>query len=151
MVPVDARALGLLEVLILAVIRVFGQHSDALWSDRRRFATPAGDAGVSYRASAAEWVVRLLALRRLSATMLAQCAALRREAGRCWTVLVTAHQAGRAQGCWLSVRALEQLGAAGGAGGAYALHSQTIQALAQKLDANLATGTALRKEKATQG
>jgi len=104
-----------------------------------------------YRTSATQCVVRLVALRRLSAPTLAQCAALRREAGRCWTDLVAAHQAGRAQGRWLSVRALEQLGAAGGASGAYALHSQGLQALAQKLDANLATATALRKEEAAQG
>jgi len=104
-----------------------------------------------YRAGVTQCVVRLVALRRLSAARLAQCAALRQEAGRCWTDVVAAHQAGRAQGRWLSVRELEQVGAAGGSGGAYALHSQTIQALAQKPDANLATATALRKEEAAQG
>ncbi len=104
-----------------------------------------------YRARTTQCVVRLVALRHLCATTLAQCAALRQEAGRCWTDLVAAHQAGRTQGHWLSVRELEQLGATGGSDGAYALHSQTIQALAQKLDANLATATELRKQEAAQG
>ncbi len=99
-----------------------------------------------YRASATRCVVRLLPLRCLCATKLAQCAAVRQEAGRCWTDLVQAHQQARQQGQWLDVRVLEQLAA-----GRYALHSQTIQALAQKLDANLATATALRKQEAAQG
>ncbi|MFI5274827.1 MAG: transposase [Ktedonobacterales bacterium] len=71
-----------------------------------------------YRTGATQCVVRLIPLRRLSAATLAQCATLRREAGRCWTDLVAAHQAGRAEGRWLSVRDLEQLAAAGGPGGA---------------------------------
>jgi putative transposase len=104
-----------------------------------------------YRTSATRCAVRLIPLCRLSAATLAQCAALRREAGRCWTDLVADHQQARAQGRWLSVRELEQLGAAGGAGGPYALHSQTIQALAQKLDANLATATQVRQQEAGQG
>jgi hypothetical protein len=60
---------------------------------------------------------------------------------------MAAHEVGRSQRRWLAVRELEQRGAAGGAGGAYARHSQPIQALAQKLDANLATATELRKQK----
>jgi putative transposase len=115
------------------------------------FARHEGDGGMPYRTSATRCIVRLIPLRRLSAAPLAQCAALRQEAGRCWTDLVAAHQRARAQGRWLSVRELEQLGAAGGAGGPYALHSQTIQALAQKLDANLATATELRQQEAAQG
>jgi hypothetical protein len=79
-----------------------------------------------YRASATLCVVRLIPLRGLSSTTLAQCAALRREAGRYWTDLVAAHQQARQQGQWLSVREMEQLGATGGPGGPYALHSQTI-------------------------
>jgi putative transposase len=104
-----------------------------------------------YRSAATQCVVRLIPLRRLSAATLARCAALRREAGRCWTDLVVAHQAARAQGRWLTVRELEQLGAAGGPDGSSALHSQTIQALAQKLDANLTTATELRRREAVQG
>jgi putative transposase len=104
-----------------------------------------------YRTSATLCVVRLIPLRRLSATTLTQCESLRQEAGRCWTDLVAAHQTGRAQGRWLSVRELELLGAAGGPGGPYALHCQTIQALAQKPDANLATATELRKQEAAPG
>ena len=92
-------------------------------------------------------VVRLLPLRHLLASTLAQCAALRREAGRCWTALVHAHRQAREQhGPWLSVRALEQLAA-----GPYALHSQPLQALAQQLDANGATATALRQQEGDSG
>src|SRR5262245_9306747 len=87
-----------------------------------------------YRTSPTECVVRLLSLRRLAPAQLAACATLRQEAGRCWSALVAAHQAGRAEGRWFTGRELEQLGAAGGAAGPYALHRQTIQALAQKLD-----------------
>src|SRR5262249_10823136 len=78
-----------------------------------------------YRTSVTQCIVRLIPLRRLSASTLAQCVALRREAGRCWTDLVVAHQDGRAQGRWLSVRELEHLGAAGGPVGQYALHTDT--------------------------
>jgi putative transposase len=104
-----------------------------------------------YRASATQCVVRLIPLRRLWATTLAWCAALRRDAGRGWTDLVAAHQ--RARPGTLALRA--RVGAAGdpagGPAGPYALHSQTVQALAQKLDANLATATELRKREAAHG
>lgn len=99
-----------------------------------------------YRSRATLCVVRLVVLRHLPGMTLAQCAALRQEAGRCWTNLVKAHQQARQQGQWLDVGTLEQLAA-----GQYALHSQTIQALAQKLDANLTTAAELRKQEASQG
>jgi hypothetical protein len=104
--------------------------------------------GMPYRTRATPCVVGLIPLRRLCPATLAQSAALRREAGRCWTDLVAAHQPTRATGHGLSRRELEQRGAAGGAGEPYALHRQTIQALAQQLDANRATATDRRKQEA---
>ena len=77
----------------------------------------------------------------LSAT-LAQCQALRAEAGRLWTDLVTLHAQARAQGQWLSAGELEQATK----GGQYALHSQSVQALCQKFAANVETATELRRQ-----
>jgi hypothetical protein len=54
-----------------------------------------------YKTSPTACVVRLVPLRRLHASQLAQCAALRAEAGRCWAELVAAHQLGRERGGWL--------------------------------------------------
>src|SRR5499427_9042897 len=95
-----------------------------------------------YKHTSTQCVVRLVALRGLSSTTLAQCAALRQEAGRLWTALVQLHGAARAQGQWLSAGELEQATK----GGQYALHSQSVQALCQKLSANLDTATALRRQ-----
>ena len=97
-------------------------------------------------AKEAGYVTRQLVLRRLSKGQEAQCETLRREAGRCWSDLVTMHKTGREQGQWISVREMEQHSANG-----YALHSQTIQALAQRLDTNLQTAKALRERQATAG
>ncbi|HEX8033229.1 MAG TPA: hypothetical protein VF510_05245, partial [Ktedonobacterales bacterium] len=98
-------------------------------------------------AKEAGYVTRLIVLRRLSKGQEAQCEALRREAGRCWSDLVTMHKTGREQGRWISVREMEQRSANG-----YALHSQTIQALAQRLDTNLQTAKVLReRQTATSG
>jgi len=52
-------------------------------------------------------VVRLVTLRGLAASTLAQCQALRAEAGRLWTDLVTLHGQAQAQGRWLSEGDLE--------------------------------------------
>src|SRR5262249_24847831 len=108
-----------------------------------------------YRTSATQCVVRLIPLRRLSPATLAQCAALRQKAGRCWMDLVASHQQARQQaqrqGQWLGGQALEQLAASGEPAGPYALHSQPLQALAQQLDANLATATTMRPEEGAQG
>lgn len=71
----------------------------------------------------------------LSASTLAQCQALRQEAGRLWTDLVTLHTQARAQGQWLGAGELEQATK----GGKYALHSQSVQALCQKLAATVDT------------
>jgi len=87
-------------------------------------------------------IVRLVALRGLSAATRAQCQALRAEAGRLWTDLVAMHTQARAQGQWLSASDLEQATK----GGQYALHSQSVQALCQKLAANVVTATALRRQ-----
>src|SRR5258708_13611761 len=94
----------------------------------------------------ASYVTRLVLLRALPPRQQAQCEALRREAGRCWSELVTLHRERREQGAWLSTRDLELYAA-----NRFALHSQTLQALAQRLDANLQTGRALREQEATKG
>lgn len=97
-------------------------------------------------AKEAGYVTRLIVLRRLSKGQEAPCEALRREAGCCWSELVTMHKTGREQGQWISVREMEQRSANG-----YALHSQTIQALAQRLDTNLQTAKALRERQSATG
>lgn len=99
-----------------------------------------------YKTRQSRCVVRLVPLRGLSPAQAAHCAALRAEAGRCWARLVEAHHTSREQRAWLSVRDLERLVA-----GQFALHSQTLQALAQKLEANLQTAQALRTQEASAG
>ena len=49
-----------------------------------------------YKQTSTQCVVRLLALRGLSPATLAQCQALRAEAGRLWTELVALHTQARA-------------------------------------------------------
>jgi len=95
-----------------------------------------------YKQTSAQCIVRLISLRSLSETALAQCQALRAEAGRLWTDLVTLHSQARAHGQWLSVGELEQATK----GGQYALHSQRVQALCQKFAANMDTATELRRQ-----
>jgi hypothetical protein len=63
---------------------------------------------VPYKQTATQCVVRLVALRGLSASRLAQCLVLRAEAGRLWTDLLTLHAQARAQGRWLGAGELEQ-------------------------------------------
>jgi putative transposase len=99
-----------------------------------------------YKTTQSRCVVHLVPLRGPSPAQVASCAALRAEAGRCWKQLVDTHRAGREQGHWYSVRELEQLVA-----GQFALHSQTLQALAQKFDANLQTAQELREQEALTG
>ena len=79
--------------------------------------------------------VQIVALRHLPADTLALCETLRQEAGRCWTTIVQAHVAARAQGVWLTEDNLKQLTK----GGVYALHSQSIQFLCEQLCANVDT------------
>jgi putative transposase len=95
-----------------------------------------------YKQTTTQCVVRLVPLRGLSTATLAQCQALRAEAGRLWTDLVRLHADARAQGQWPSAGDLEQTTK----GGQYALHSQSVQALCQKFAANVATATELRKQ-----
>jgi putative transposase len=94
-----------------------------------------------YQQTTTQYVVRLVTARGLSPATLVQCQALRAEAGRLWTDLVTLHAHARAQGRWLGAGELEQAAK----GGQYALHSQRVQALCQKVAANLETATELRR------
>lgn len=90
--------------------------------------------------------VQLIPLRRLTPATIAQCEALRREAGRCWSELVAAHGASRG-GTWLTERELK----ARTKGGRYRLHSQSVQALAEKLIANVDTARTNRKREQAAG
>jgi putative transposase len=90
---------------------------------------------MAYKMSTTTATVQLVALRHLDPATQALCDTLRREAGRCWSDLVQAHLVARQQGIWLAEDDLNALTK----GGRYALHSQSIQFLAQQLLANLAT------------
>jgi putative transposase len=94
---------------------------------------------MGYRSTHTNCLVRILPLRGLSAQQEALCLFLREEAGRCWTDMLNAHIESRG-GKWLSAVDLSKIFK-----GQYALHSQTIQALAQKLEANVDTARELRK------
>ncbi len=96
---------------------------------------------MGYRSTHTNCVVRILSLHGLSASQKAHCKFLREEAGRCWTDMLTAHIESR-NGKWLSSVDLGKIFK-----GQYALHAQTIQALAQKLEANVDTAHELRKTK----
>ena len=99
-----------------------------------------------YKHTSTQCVVRLVALRGLSPAPLAQCQALRLQAGRLWTDLVSLRAQARAQGRWLSAGDLEQATK----GGQYALHRQRGQALCQKLAANVATAVELRQQEMSE-
>jgi len=94
---------------------------------------------MSYRTSTTNCVVRLLPLRNLNRQQNVLCEALRREAGRCWSDMLQAHIESRGEK-WLSSVDLGKRFKR-----QYALHSQTIQALAQKLEANVDTARELRQ------
>jgi hypothetical protein len=65
---------------------------------------------------------------------------VRAEAGRLWTDLVRLHT--REHGQWLSASKLELATK----GGQDTLHSQSVQALCQKVAANVETATELRRQ-----
>ena len=94
---------------------------------------------MGYRSSPTNCIVRIIPLRELSAQQQAHCLFLREEAGRCWTDMLNAHIESRS-GKWLSAVDLYKMFK-----GQYALYSQSIQALAEKLEANIATARELRK------
>src|SRR6516162_6108179 len=108
------------------------------WRERRR--------SVPYKHVRTQCVVRLVALQGLSPATRLQCQALRAEAGRLWTDLLTLNAQARLQGRWLGAGELEQATK----GGQYALHSQSVQALCQKLAANVATATELRRQEVAE-
>jgi hypothetical protein len=100
---------------------------------------------MGYRKSQTVCIVRLVSLNSLSKDTLIECEDLRREAGRCWAAMVSIHKTQRELSdapVWLHAGDLEKQFK----GGQFQLHSQTVQALAQKLDANIATVTELRRE-----
>jgi putative transposase len=102
---------------------------------------------MGYKQTATTCTVQLVPYRTLAAGTAALCESLRREAGRCWSDLVQAHRASREAGTWLTdadLRALTK-------GAHYHLHSQSIQALGQKLLANLDTARALRRQEQQAG
>jgi putative transposase len=99
-----------------------------------------------YKQTSTRCVVRLVVLRGASTSTLAQCQALRAEAGRLWIDLMTLHAQARTQGQWLSAEELERATK----GSQYALHSQSVQALCQKFAANVDTASALRKKELTE-
>jgi putative transposase len=94
---------------------------------------------MGYRSSPTNCIVRIIPLRGLSGQQEALCLFLREEAGRCWTDMLSAHVESRG-GKWLSFSDIKKRFK-----GRYALHSQTIQGLAEKLEANIDTARELRK------
>jgi hypothetical protein len=94
---------------------------------------------MAYREAETGCVVRIIPLHGLSKMQAELCSALRQEAGRCWTDMLHAHIASRSDK-WFNSGDLEKL-----TKGKYTLYSQTVQALAQKLDDNVKTARQLRK------
>src|SRR5689334_12757887 len=94
---------------------------------------------MGYRSASSNCIVRIIPLRKLSAQKKAYFSFLRGEAGRCGTDMLNAHIESRG-GKWCSSSDLKKMFK-----GRYALHSQTIQALAEKLEANVDTARELRK------
>jgi hypothetical protein len=92
-----------------------------------------------YRSAHTNCIVRIIPLRGLSAQQEALCLFLRKEAGHCWTDMLNAHIESRS-GKWLSSNDLKEMFKR-----RYTLHSQTIQALAEKLEANVDTALEQRK------
>jgi len=94
---------------------------------------------MALRTSTTNCIVRTFPLRGLSADTQALCFFLREEAGRCWTDMLRAHIASRGD-IWLSAFDMSKMFK-----GQYSLHSQSIQALAEKMGANVDTARTLRK------
>lgn len=94
---------------------------------------------MGYRLSHTNCIVRIIPLHGLSAKQEALCKFLREEARRCWTDMLNSHIESRGSK-WLSSSDLKKTFK-----GQYALHSQTIQALAEKLEASIDTARQLRK------
>lgn len=82
---------------------------------------------------------------RLSARQEAQCDLLRAEAGRCWSEMVKIHTE-LPEDQWPGLYGLERIMKR-----QYALHSQSVQALAQKFDANLKTARTMQEKERREG
>ena len=94
---------------------------------------------MGYSSAATNCIVHVLPLHGLSSRQEAVCRFVREEAGRCWTDMLFAHIQSRG-GKWLTSVDLGKMYK-----GQYRLQSQSIQALAQKLEANVDTARQLRK------
>lgn len=75
----------------------------------------------------------------LNKSQVRQCLALRQEAGRCYSEMLAAHVASRSDK-WLSVGELKSLSK-----NQYAIHSQSVQAIAEKIDANVQSARSNRE------
>jgi putative transposase len=102
---------------------------------------------MGYKQTTTICIVQIVPYRVLSSQAAALCEMLRREAGRCWTDMVEAHSASRSSSRWLTEADLNALTK----GGRYRLHSQSVQALSQKLIANIDTARALRAHEQMTG
>jgi hypothetical protein len=101
---------------------------------------------MGYKQTATTCTVQIVPYRALASKTAALCEALRREAGRCWTDMVQAHIVSR-DGEWLTERDLRAMTR----GGRYRLHSQSIQALGQKLIASVDTARTTRAQQQHAG
>jgi putative transposase len=102
---------------------------------------------MGYKTSATTCRVQLISYRRMSSATTALCDTLRREAGRCWSDMVATHKAARDSQSWLDDAELYTMTK----GGAYDLHSQSVQALVEKLLANIAATQEMRRQQRAAG
>lgn len=86
---------------------------------------------MSYRKTTTNCIVAIIHL-AIPKIKQEQCFALRQEAGRCWSDLISAHAKSRESSNWMSEGELKKQAA-----NTYQLHSQSVQALVEKLIANV--------------
>lgn len=95
---------------------------------------------MGYKKTENNCVVHIIPLHSLNQKQATQCETIRREAGKCWTAMVNAHVDSR-NGTWLGDSDLKAMSRK-----TYILHSQTVQALSEKLIANVDTARELRNQ-----